>query len=113
MMKAQSYCVMVSGVMIKVGVTLRSGAVFYKKMLQDVMIYGSEIWAITYSMMNVLDGFHRHISQRIAGIWHGTSGQRYGSGPPCRIPWILWYCVPCSSTSGFAKSPLSITSTQD
>ena len=42
-------------------------AMFYKAVLQAVMIYGSEIWVITYSMMKVLKGFHHQINQSIMG----------------------------------------------
>ena len=58
---------MVLGVMVKLGVTLRSRLMFYKSVVQAVLFYGSEIWLITDSMMKVLEGFQHCIARRITG----------------------------------------------
>ena len=56
---------MMSGVIVKAGVKIQSREIFYNVVVQVVLIYGSEIWAITDAMMKVLEGFHHHIAIRI------------------------------------------------
>ena len=40
---------------------------FYKAVMQSFLIYGSDVWVITDSMMKVLKGLHHLIAQRIVG----------------------------------------------
>ena len=65
--KAQRRCGMVLGVLVKAGATVRAKDMFYKVVLQAVLMYGSEIWVITEAMMKVMEGFHYSITQRISG----------------------------------------------
>ena len=58
---------MVLRVMEKSGATVQAGGVFYKAVVQVVLIYRSEIWVTTDSIMRVLEGFHRRIYQSITG----------------------------------------------
>ena len=66
-MKAQRHWYMVSGFLVKAWATVRARVVFYKAIVQAVLIYGSEIWVVTDSMMKVLEGFHNFISLIIMG----------------------------------------------
>ena len=45
---------MVSRVMVKAGVTVKSRAMVYKPVLQMLPMYGSESWIIIDAMMKVL-----------------------------------------------------------
>ena len=58
---------MLSGVLVKMGAMVRPRGVFYKLMVQAVLLYGSEIWDITDSMMKVLERFCHCIAWRIVG----------------------------------------------
>ena len=49
---------MVSGVLVKVGSTVRDREILYKKVVQEVLIYGNESWVITGKMTKVLEGLH-------------------------------------------------------
>ena len=59
---------------------MRSRALFYKSVVQAVLIYWSEIWFTMDSMMKVLEGLHNHITMRIAGkaaLRFGEEGWKY------------------------------------
>ena len=36
-----------------------------KAIIQSVLLYGSETWAVTPQMLKILDSFHHHIARRI------------------------------------------------
>ena len=40
----------------------------YKVVVKAVLLYGGEIWVVTYAMMNVLEGFHHRIARQITGV---------------------------------------------
>ena len=40
---------------------------FYKAVVQAVLLYGSETWVLTQSMRNVLTGFHHRVARRLSG----------------------------------------------
>ena len=40
----------------------------YKVVVQMVLLYGSDSWVVTEAMLNVLEGFHHRVAQKIAGI---------------------------------------------
>ena len=73
---------MVSGVLSKAGVTVQVMAMFYKEVVQVVMLYGSEIWVITDVMMKVLEGFHHRIDKRIMGKTVRKVGAEVWECPP-------------------------------
>ena len=58
---------MVLGMLLKAEATVRAREMFYKAVVQVVLIYGSEIRFITNFMMKVLEGFHHRIYQSITG----------------------------------------------
>ena len=58
---------MLPGVLVKAGATVRAIDMFYKAVMQSFLIYGSDVWVITDSMMKVLKGLHHLIAQRIVG----------------------------------------------
>jgi len=41
---------------------------FYKGVVQTVLLFGSESWTFTESMMNVLKGFHHRAARRMANM---------------------------------------------
>ena len=53
---------MVSGFLVKAGVAVQSWEIFYKSVVQAVLVNCSESWVVTNSMMKVLEGFHHRIA---------------------------------------------------
>ena len=58
---------MVLGVLAKAGSIVLPREMFYKSLLQEVLLYGSYIWFITDPMMKVLEGYHHCIARNIVG----------------------------------------------
>ena len=40
------------------GASLRTSSMFYKAILQSVLLYSSETWTLSSAMLTVLGGFH-------------------------------------------------------
>ena len=40
---------------------------FYKAVVQSVLLYGCETWVITPAVQRTLDGFHNRVTRQIAG----------------------------------------------
>ena len=55
---------MTSGMLVKAGAAVQARAMFYKAVVQAVLIYRSERWFITDAMMKVLEGFHHQMAWR-------------------------------------------------
>jgi hypothetical protein len=47
------------------GARPRVSAMFYKAVVQTVLLYGSETWCISGAMMSVLNGFHNRVARCI------------------------------------------------
>jgi hypothetical protein len=41
---------------------------FYKAVVQSVLLYGSETWVVTPAILQVLQGFHHWIARQITGM---------------------------------------------
>jgi hypothetical protein len=57
----------ISWILRREGSTPRISAMFYKAVLQTVLIFGSEPWVLTPSMLGKIEGFHRQIARRFTG----------------------------------------------
>jgi hypothetical protein len=57
----------ISRVLTCEGSTPRVSAVFYKAVIQTVLLYGYETWVFTPRMLSKLEGFHRQIARRLTG----------------------------------------------
>ena len=100
---------MVSGMLVKAGVTVCSMMIFYKEVVQAVQLYWSESWVIMDYMMKVMEGFHHHIAWRILGKISWSIGERWmGLPPPWRRFWRRKDCGPYRSTSGGDNPPLIV-----
>ena len=40
---------------------------FYKAIVQTVLLYGSESWVVTPRMLEVLKGFHHRVARKLTG----------------------------------------------
>jgi len=57
---------------------------FYKAVVQLVLLYGSEMWFVTLTMLKALEGFHHWVAHQITGKVSGY------------LPWedSRWACPP-------------------
>ena len=80
--KAQQRWAMVVRVLEHEGASPRAKGLFYKAIVQAVLLYSCETWVITDAMLRVLDGFHHKAARRITG------------NMPQRLPDGQWYYRP-------------------
>jgi len=66
----------VSRVLVRDGANHRCMAMFYKAVVQSVLLFGSETWVISDRMMKALRGFHHRAARRITGMMpHRVGGE--------------------------------------
>ena len=65
--KARQRWAMISRVLAREGASPRVSGMFYKAVVQAVLLYGSETWVFTQSMYKALAGFHHRVARRLAG----------------------------------------------
>jgi hypothetical protein len=58
---------MISRVLIRDGATPRISSMFYKAVVQSVLLYGSETWVLPPNILSKLEGFHKQIARRLTG----------------------------------------------
>ena len=73
--KAQRRWGMLAKVLGEMVSSMKSQSMMYKALVQTVLLYGSEIWVVTDTMMTVLEGFHHRIARCVLGIT-----ARWGNG---------------------------------
>ena len=57
----------VSRVLVRDGANPKTMAMFYKAVVQSVLLFGSETWVISERMLKALSGFHHRAARRITG----------------------------------------------
>lgn len=65
--KARKRWAMVSRVLAREGANPRISGMFYKAVVQSVLLYGSESWNLSSSMLKLLEGFHHQVARRLSG----------------------------------------------
>ena len=80
--KAQQRWAMVARILVRDGASRRAMGMFYKGIVQAILLYGCETWTLTNPMIKVLEGFHHKVARRIAGMM------------PTRLPSGDWYYPP-------------------
>jgi hypothetical protein len=70
MVKAWQRWAYISRILRREGATPRISAMFYKAVVQTVLLFGSKSWVLTPSMLGKLEGFHRPIARRLTGRAH-------------------------------------------
>ena len=63
--KAREKWAMVSKVLMREGASPRVSGLFYKVVVQSVLLYGSESWVVTPAMLKVLSSFHHQVACQI------------------------------------------------
>lgn len=66
--KARKRWGMVSRVLRRENANPRIMAMFYKAVVQSVLLYGSETWVITPVMLRALEGFHHRVARQLTGL---------------------------------------------
>ena len=64
--KAQARWRMVSRVLIRDGASPAAMGMFYKAVVQAVLLYGCESWTLTTPMIKTLEAFHHRVARRIS-----------------------------------------------
>ena len=64
--KARSKWALISRPLLKTGVKPRVVGMFYKAIVQSVLLFGSETWVVTPQMLQALSAFHNRVARRIA-----------------------------------------------
>ena len=64
---------MVGKVVSNTGATVQAQSILYKAIVQSGLLYDSESWVVTWSMIKVIEGFH----------WHCES-DKFRLGEKCR-----------------------------
>ena len=75
--KAQRQWGVVAEVLGNTGVLVKAQAMMCKAVVQELILYGSEIWVVTDAMTTVLGGFNHRISRRIVDMTKRRVGGRY------------------------------------
>jgi len=63
----------------------RVSAMFYKAVVQVVLLYGCESWNITSAMLRVLRGFHHRVARRLTGMLPRQVGNRWVYPPIAEV----------------------------
>jgi len=45
----------------------KAAAMFYKAVVQSVLLFGSETWVLSPSMLKALEGFHHRVARQLSG----------------------------------------------
>ena len=56
---------MMGNVVSKMGEMVRAWGMLYNSVLQSVLLYGSESWVVTGTILKVLEGFHHQVARKI------------------------------------------------
>jgi hypothetical protein len=75
--KAQARWGMISRVLERDGASPKAMGMFYKAVVQAVLLYGCETWTLTHPMIKALESFHHKVARRITHMTpkrtnHGT-----------------------------------------
>ena len=65
--KARQRWGLLSRVLEHQGASIRAKGLFYKTIVMSVLLYGSETWVVTDTMLKVLESFHHRAARRLTG----------------------------------------------
>ena len=65
--KARKRWGMVSRVLRREGASPRVSGMFYKAVVQSVLLFGSETWVVSDAMRKALEGFHHRVARQLTG----------------------------------------------
>ena len=65
--RARQRWAMIARVVAKLQIPAKAAGMFYKAIVQAVLLYGSETWVVDPPMLNVLESFHNRVVRKITG----------------------------------------------
>ena len=65
--KARKRWGMVSRILRRDGLRPKAAGMFYKAVVQAVLLYGAETWAVSPAMLKALEGFHHRVACQLTG----------------------------------------------
>ena len=80
--KARAKWAMIRRLLARDKATPQISAIFYRAIVETVLLYGSETWAITQPMLNTLNGFHKQCLWRLVGRQPRLDGDENWYIPP-------------------------------
>ena len=66
--KARKQWARIAHVLSRTGASPRTSSMFYKAVVQSVLLYGSETWTLSATMLKVLRGFHNRVARKLSGF---------------------------------------------
>jgi hypothetical protein len=75
--KAQKRWGMVARVLVQDGASARCMGLFYKAIVQAVLLYGCETWTLTNPMICTLKSFHHRVARHISGLMPTFDGKNW------------------------------------
>ena len=103
MRKAWKCWVQMTRILVRKGEEPRMSGMFFKSVVQAVLIFGSETWVLTPRMERALGHFQQRVAQRITGRHTRRRGGRAESTHPWRQLWSRRYLKISGSTSKRGK----------
>eukprot|EP00978_Attheya_sp_CCMP212_P011353 scaffold28024_cov58-Attheya_sp.AAC.1 len=76
--KARKSWARISHILARGGVTPRVPGMFYKAVVQSILLFGSETWVVTKPMLQALEGFYHRVARRTEGEHMVTHHERLG-----------------------------------
>ena len=105
--KARQRWAQVSRVLTQEGSSPRVCGMFYKAIVQSVLLYGCETWVITPQVLKALEGFHHRVARRLSGRMpchvQATDAWEY---LPWSKPWRKQDCIRCDTVLVFDRMHL-------
>jgi hypothetical protein len=65
--KARKSWARISRILARDGATPRVSGMFYKAVVQSILLFGSETWVVTKPILQALEGFHKRVARRLSG----------------------------------------------
>ena len=58
----------IAHVLSRTGASPRTSSMFYQAVVQSVLLYGSETWTLSATMLKALGGFHNRVARKLSGL---------------------------------------------
>ena len=59
----------IAHVLSRTGASPCTSSMFYKAIVQSVLLFGYETWTLSATMLKALGGFHNRVAHKLSGLW--------------------------------------------
>ena len=66
--KARKQWARIARVLSRTGASPRTSSMFYQAVVQSVLLYSSETWTLSATMLKALGGFHNRVARKLSGL---------------------------------------------